>query len=290
VRLLIVLSLMVTGCVPKADYMELETRFNTTSEESEARAERLAELEMELGRLRSKAAELDAESRRLQAKIEEANAEKAALLDERSDLEASVEEMEAALNELARRQAAAERRLADYKDLLARFKSLIDAGQLRVKIVDGQMVVELSTDILFDSGSAALSKDGKAAISEVGEVLAGIEGRRFQVTGHTDNVPIATAQYPSNWELASARAITVVKQLIEAGLAPEQVSGASFGETQPISDNETKEGRAANRRIEIIVVPDLSTLPGYEELSQAVAGGDEASDGKGDKEQPLPGP
>ena len=176
--------------------------------------------------------------------------------------------MTRALADLEKRRAEAEARVQEFKSLLARFRSLIDAGKLKVKIIDGRMVVVLATDILFSSGSASLSKDGKSAIAEVAQVLKTIPQRAFQVEGHTDTVPISTSQYPSNWELAAARAITVLKAMVDAGLPAERVSAASFGETRPVGTNETQEGKAQNRRIEIIIVPDLSTLPGFEELKR----------------------
>ena len=131
--------------------------------------------------------------------------------------------------------------------------------------------IELATDVLFSSGSATLSADGISAIQEVAKVLASIPGRKFQVEGHTDDVPIKTAQYASNWELASGRAITVVKTMVDAGLPGDRVSGASFGEQKPTASNKTPEGRASNRRIEIVVVPDLASLPGFDELNRAAA-------------------
>lgn len=133
------------------------------------------------------------------------------------------------------------------------------------------MVVELATDILFGSGSATLSRGGRDAIKEVTSILATIPDRKFQIEGHTDDVPIATATFPSNWELASARAITVVKTMLQHGMPVERISAASYADVRPAVANDSKEGRAANRRIEIVVVPDLSTLPGFEELNQ-VAG------------------
>ncbi len=274
-RLLLPIALLVAagplGCVPKRDYLDLEDRYTGSEEEVALLSGRIAQLEADLSAARSEAL---SEGQRLRAQLDEAAAERARLLDERSDLESSVEEMQRALMELARRQAAAEARVASYRDLLARFQELIDAGRLRVTITDGQMVVELPTDILFASGSASLSEEGERALAEVGAVLAAIPERRFQVAGHTDDVPIANATYPSNWELASARAITVLKTLVDAGVQAERVSAASYGETRPVASNETAEGREANRRIEIIVVPDLSDLPGYDELSSAVAAGD----------------
>lgn len=210
----------------------------------------------------------EAESSRLGDELAALQAEKARLVKDQSSLQASVKEMETALIELAQRKAQADARVAEYRNLLSRFKALIDAGKLKVKIVDGRMVVELATDVLFSSGSANLSKDGEAALKEVAVVLAGIPDRRFQIEGHTDNDPINTPQYPSNWELASARALVVTKALISGGMPAAQLSAASYGDLRPVASNDNKEGKAANRRIEIVVVPDLSTLPGFDALQQ----------------------
>ena len=146
----------------------------------------------------------------------------------------------------------------------------ISALRLRSNI---SRAVRKPSSPLFGSGSANLSKDGKVALAEVAQVLASIEKRSFQVEGHTDNVPIATAQYPSNWELASARAINVLKAMIESGLPSGRVSAASFGDSRPSVANDSAEGKAQNRRIEIIIVPDLSGLPGFDELQKAEKAG-----------------
>jgi chemotaxis protein MotB len=139
-----------------------------------------------------------------------------------------------------------------------------------VKIVEGRMVVELATDILFPSGSATLSKDGKAAITEVAGLLQSVSRRKFQVEGHTDNVPLTgKGGYKSNWELASARALTVLRTMTEGGLPADRISAASYGDSMPAVPNDTPENKAANRRIEIVVVPDLSSLPGFDELQRA---------------------
>ena len=207
----------------------------------------------------------------LQKQKSQLEADHSAMLKDKKGLQDSVEEMKKALAELARRKAEADARIAEFRNLLERFKGLIDAGKLRVKIVEGRMVVELASDILFSSGSANLSKEGKAAIAEVAGLLASIPDRKFQVEGHTDNVPIATAQYPSNWELASSRAITVLRTMVDAGMPVERISASSYGDSKPAKPNDTPEGKAANRRIEIVVVPDLSSLPGFEELKKASA-------------------
>ena len=130
------------------------------------------------------------------------------------------------------------------------------------------MVVSLGSDVLFPSGSAKLSAQGILTIKDVTAQLASIPNKSYQVEGHTDDVPISTAMFPSNWELASARALSVVKTMVEAGMPRERVSAASFGQFHPVADNKTPEGKSANRRIEIVIVPDLSSLPGYEELQK----------------------
>lgn len=261
--------LLASGClVPKKKYDALQAELDTTKSsltktqgDLDAAKRVGVDLQTALSAEQAKVASLNDQIAKL-------NTEKVALLNDKSSLKSSVEEMQKALDELNERKAAAEARVNEYKNLLAKFKSLIDAGKLKVKIVDGRMVVELATDVLFSSGSAALSDAGKGAIVEVSQVLATIADRAFQVEGHTDNVPIKTAQFPSNWELAAARSLTVVKTMIEAGMPANRVSSAAFSEYRPVAGNDSPEGKSANRRIEIVVVPDLSTLPGFDELEK----------------------
>jgi chemotaxis protein MotB len=209
---------------------------------------------------------------RLLAEGERLQGELATLLKDRSRLRESTAELKEALAELARRKAEADRRVAEFRNLLAKFKKLIDAGKLQVKIIDGRMVLALPTDVLFDSGSAKLSKAGLEAVTEVAAVLKTIKQRRFQVEGHTDTVPIRTARFPSNWELSQARALGVVKAMVAGGMNPLSLSAAGYGEYHPVATNDTEIGKAQNRRIEIVLVPDLSMLPGFDELNRAVSG------------------
>jgi chemotaxis protein MotB len=123
------------------------------------------------------------------------------------------------------------------------------------------MVIDLKQDILFPSGSATLSEIGIETLREVADALAEFKDRSFQVEGHTDNVPIKNDRFPSNWELSTARAVSVVKLFVERGMTPENLSAAGFGEFQPRADNAGADGRALNRRIEVVMVPDLQALP-----------------------------
>jgi chemotaxis protein MotB len=169
--------------------------------------------------------------------------------------------MEAALAEAAAREERAANRLAEYNSMLKQLKSMIDSGKLNVRIVRNKMVIELPEAVLFASGSAKLKTDGVRVLAELGPVLASIKGREFQVGGHTDNKPIRTARFPSNWELSGARAIDVAELLIEYGVPGNRISAAAYADTQPVESNDTAEGRAKNRRIEIALQPNLDELP-----------------------------
>ena len=268
--LLLLLGLATSGCVAKSLYVDLEADYAATREELTAR---ISELEAELNSSRTRAAARTAELEEALAKarrqVNALEGERALLIKDHSKLQASADDMANALRELERRKAAAEQRVAAFRDLLERFQSLIDAGTLNVRIIDGRMVVQLATDVLFDSGSAKVSAKGKAALQEIATVLQDIPERRYQVEGHTDNDPISTGQYPSNWELASARSIAVVRTMLASGLGAARVSAASYGEFRPTEDNATAAGKTQNRRIEIALVPDLADLPGFAELAKA---------------------
>ena len=257
----LVVGVALGGCVTKSTFEALQGQHNELKKSLETTNGTL----MQRNR---KIVNLQAEITRLQKELDRLNAEKAAMLKDKTELQSSVEEMQGALAELERRKAEVEARLGEFRSLLDRFKPLVDAGRLRVKIVDGRMVVELASDILFQSGSAALGKEGRATIEEVTGLLASIPDRSFQVEGHTDDVPIRSERFPSNWELAASRAVTVVKTMVAAGMPQGRISAASLGETRPAMPNDSKENRAANRRIEIVVVPDLSKLPGFEQLKK----------------------
>jgi chemotaxis protein MotB len=112
--------------------------------------------------------------------------------------------------------------------------------------------------ILFDSGKAEVKSDGLKVPGKVTDVLKNVKDKSIRIEGHTDNIRIKGAlaqKYPTNWELSSARAINVARYLQEQGVDPTLLSAAAFGEYKPIASNGTSEGRAKNRRIEIILIP-----------------------------------
>lgn len=205
-------------------------------------------------------ADLEREQRSLEQQLENARADSERLETMAGLRGAELQSMRRRLESLRAVEQEVRERNAIYEDVISRFQSLMDGGQLSVTIDRGRMVIQLPQDILFQSGSATLGSEGRSVISQVGAVLADFDDRRFQVEGHTDNVPISTERFPSNWELSSARALAVVRLLTAQGVAPENVSGAAFGEYQPRASNEDRTSRALNRRIEIVMLPNLDVI------------------------------
>jgi chemotaxis protein MotB len=183
-----------------------------------------------------------------------------ALATERGSLNDALAKTRAKLEELSRLQAAAEARAAQFRELSAKLKRLVDAGQLEVVSRNGRLLIQLPNDVLFDSGKTDIKPAGRGAIGEVAAVLRTLADRKFQVLGHTDNVAIQSARFPSNWELSTARAVEVVRLLIAGGMNPKNLTAAGQGEFDPVAANDAPEGRAKNRRIEIALVPNLDEL------------------------------
>jgi chemotaxis protein MotB len=210
--------------------------------------------------LQTKLDDATAQNEQLRVELERLGKNADALLAEKGTLASALAEAKARLEELRKAQAAADARAALFRQLALRFQKMIDSGQLKIKLRDGRMVIELANDVLFDSGQTAVKQGGQKAIAQVAAVLRTIPGRRFQVAGHTDNVPIETSRFRSNWDLSTARAVEVVRILVTQGVKPELVSAAGYGEFDPISPNDTPAGKAKNRRIEITLQPNIDEL------------------------------
>jgi chemotaxis protein MotB len=177
------------------------------------------------------------------------------------DSKKSMQDLNKLVDDLRAKERQAQARLQTFRNMLEKFKKMIASGKLRVRIERGRMVVELSENILFDSGKADLKKDGQTALQEVAGVLGSIPDREFQIAGHTDNVPIKSPRFPSNWELSTSRAVTVARFLGAQGVPETRLSAAGYADSQPVASNDTPEGRQQNRRIEIVLMPNLDELP-----------------------------
>jgi chemotaxis protein MotB len=145
-----------------------------------------------------------------------------------------------------------------YEELLEKMKGEISKGEVTISELKGKLTVNLVDAILFDSGKAEVKPDGLVVLQKVIDILQGIKDKMIRVEGHTDNLPIHGAlakRFPSNWELAAARSINVARYLQERGIDPNLLAAIAYGEFKPVATNDTEEGRAKNRRIEIILVP-----------------------------------
>jgi chemotaxis protein MotB len=166
------------------------------------------------------------------------------------------------LDGLRAERAETEKRLEAFRALTASFQKMIESGKLQVTMRHGRMIVKLPAEILFASGSADISKRGQAALAEVAGILKQMPERRFMIAGHTDNVPVVPpSPFTNNLQLSTARAETVTEQLIVAGMNPAHLSAAGYSEYEPARENATEAGRRENRRIEIVLLPNLVEIP-----------------------------
>jgi chemotaxis protein MotB len=196
----------------------------------------------------------------LRAELERLGKNVDSMLREKGTMSKALDDAKMRLEELRKAQAAAEARAQLFEQFVQKLRKMIDAGQLKVVTRAGKLVIQLSNDVLFASGRTELKPAGKDSLTQLAHVLTSVRDRQFQVAGHTDNVPIQASRYASNWELSTARALAVVNLLVSQGVAPHQLSAAGFGEFDPIASNETPDGRAKNRRIEITLQPNLNEL------------------------------
>ena len=180
-----------------------------------------------------------------------------------SDLTIIRDQLQRSGAELAQRVEEKEKELlasrSTQDELVAELKSEIADKTVQVERVRDQLRVDLVDEVLFDSGEATLKPAGIAVFGRIGAVLAKATGRRVEVQGHTDNVPITGAlarRFPTNWELSAARATNVVRFLQDrAKLDPSRLSASGYAEFRPKGPNDTEAGRRQNRRIEILLIP-----------------------------------
>ncbi|HEX8980142.1 MAG TPA: flagellar motor protein MotD [Parasulfuritortus sp.] len=139
------------------------------------------------------------------------------------------------------------------KDVMDAMSSLVKKGQVKVTQSARGITVEINASTLFPSGEATLQPASINALSAVAKVLAETDNP-IQVEGHTDDLPIKSPIYPSNWELSSARAASVVRLLAEEGVAPSRMVAIGYADNKPIDTNATPEGRARNRRVNVLIL------------------------------------
>jgi chemotaxis protein MotB len=244
----------------QTEIAELKSEIARIQTDLDARHGEIEVLKVEGAGLQAQLDEATAITQQLSQALERSGKDVTKLLAEKGAISDALSDAKLRLEELRKAQAAAQARADLFKSLMSRFKRMIDAGDLTIVVRDGRMVLSLRNDVLFQSARVGLERDGKAALAEVAGVLKTLAPRDFVIAGHTDNVPIQTDRFPSNWELSAQRAINVVKFLIEQGVPAASLSAAGYGAHDPVADNGLVDGRAKNRRIEIVLQPDLTEL------------------------------
>ena len=164
----------------------------------------------------------------------------------RTDVE-KISKLKSELSELERAKAELEDRL----------KKEIGDKQVKVQMEDRGLVITFVAEVLFDSGKDKLRTDALEKLNKISEVLnTTVKDLSMGIEGHTDNVPIKYSGWKSNWELSTARAVSVLHCLVDKhGLAPQRLSATGYGEYRPVASNDTSEGRQENRRVEIVILP-----------------------------------
>jgi len=189
--------------------------------------------------------------------VKNLTAETEALKKDKESLQSTVSE----LTSKAEKAEQLEKATQTYQDLQKKLEREIQDGQIQLTEMKNRLTMTLVDKILFASGSADVSKEGKKVLDKVITILKDIKDKRIQVEGHTDNVRIYSAiktKYPTNWELSTARATQVTRYLQEeGGIDPKLLSATGYSEYQPVASNDTDEDKSKNRRIEIVLLPLL---------------------------------
>lgn len=189
---------------------------------------------------------------------------------------ASIAEQRKALEEYARRTEQLDAIRKRFELLQSKLQKLTQLG-LKVEVRNNRMLIQLPGDVLFDSGKDSLKEEGKKILLQVGDVIrsdSDLSKRQFQVAGYTDSKPLAGGPFKDNWGLSAMRARSVLVLLTSpqdkggAGLALENWSAAGFGETGPVASNEDDAGRSKNRRVELVVQPNVEEMLNLKSLAK----------------------
>jgi chemotaxis protein MotB len=258
------------GCVSKGEYMKTvdaanalevdNARLKNELADAGRRNEQLTADRAELERLlAARSGELGKSIAELRQRVQGLESDKARLEGDTARLEG--EKMRLA-QELADAQKAREEKVRElsstYDRLVEQMKGEIAKGEVTISELKGKLTVNMVDAILFDSGKAEIKPEGLVVLGKVIEILKSVDDKAIRIEGHTDAVPISgtlAQRYPTNWELSAARAINVARYLQKQAIDPTLLSAAGFGEFKPVAENDTVEGRAKNRRIEIVLVP-----------------------------------
>lgn len=261
------LLIAVTSCVSKKKYMVAENGRLAALSRERVLNRNLGQQKDEIAKLKQQITDLMSDTTRLGQAIRDYRKSLYSNLSEQEKLNMLLKEK---MEKLAEREATINKLQAEVDAQNARLQSLLNSvkdallgfssDELTVTEKNGKIYVAMS-DKLFESGSAQVNKQGKEALGKLAEVLKKQHDIDVFIEGHTDNKPIKTVQFKDNWDLSVVRATSVVRILTkDYGVNPLQILPCGRGEFMPVDNNESVEGRAHNRRTEIIMAPKLDKL------------------------------
>lgn len=202
----------------------------------------LAALSEEAARVKQERDQLRTQVDGMQARLQAGEAEKAALEQERAAKEAEIARL-----------------TRTHEDLTQSLRKEIEQGDIKIRQVRDRLTINMVDRVLFDSGQAQVKPAGLKVLKQVSDILKKVADKQIRIEGHTDNVPIGVKlkeKFPTNWELSTARATSVVRYLIEeGGVDRAMIAAGGYADTRPVESNDTEAGKAANRRIEIVLYP-----------------------------------
>jgi chemotaxis protein MotB len=269
--LLVFVSLLLLACGYSEDEWQAQlSKYNQLHAANEKEKREHAQTRTELTKAQDRVNQLTAELKKMGLDLEGITQQLQLAGTEKQKLSASIEQLKQAHKEYEQRAAQLERIKQRFELLRDKLKKLTDLG-LKVEIRRNRMVIRLPGDVLFASGQDDLKEQGKKVLDAVAEVIrndAQLSKRYFQVAGHTDNKPLKGGRFGDNWGLSVMRARQVLLYLIGplgtkeggGGLDSNRLHAAGYGETDPIADNGSDQGRQQNRRVELVLMPDVEEM------------------------------
>jgi chemotaxis protein MotB len=262
---------MITGCGYSEDEWQAQlAKYGQLSQKNKATESERAATQAELEKTQKQVADLKDQLQKMGVNLDTINQQLAQTGTANQQLAKNVEDLQRALKEYQERAAQLERIKQRFELLRDKLKKLTELG-LKVEIRRNRMVIRLPGDVLFASGDDKLSKEGNTVVNAVAEVIRNdkqLSGRYFQVAGHTDNKPLKGGRFGDNWGLSAMRARQVLLYMVSpvdakeggGGLTPERLHAAGYGDTDPVSKNDADDGRKQNRRVELVLMPDVEEM------------------------------
>ena len=257
---ILAVSLVLTGCVSSKEHKAKLSQLEAARNDNDKLKGELSLLNQHYKELETSRDRLQADNEILAARLENSNSTIASLETTNADLNAEKQKI------LEEKSQAVSKLKTTYDELVSEMHNEIQDGKIQITQLKDKLSLRMVDKILFDSGRSTVNPEGKKVLDRVAEILKTVEDKHIRIEGHTDNVPIGSRlreRFPTNWELSSMRATNVVRYIVEnGGVNPDVMSVAGYSEHRPVASNDTDEGKAKNRRIEITLLPlELNRVP-----------------------------